>query len=384
MKAVAEGLSMNVPRMVSLTEAVSSSGLTLVQLLDCGLSKLLTFLVVVPEIGACVVPDATLSHFMAGEFDVEAEEMSEHYSGRKSGKHSVKLNRLQILAEELDALAKIGMNIERHRTIARRFVKPARPKAIPPDLAELDDDTTISVRSSYGGVEWEDRCRAVEYRHTLASMIQRQAGGRFTLAEAAQVLADTRPELAVDQLLLRMQRAHTDGKLMVNAEDGLPRMQADRCSIFSDTLLSADVDRWLESMGASYAFPSANVDTPAANAANLLIEHPKQGPSGDAAVRQTSKARPESVDAVRLQIQHEATEEWIRWLARGGNPTVHGILDTIASWCVKNEIRTAGGVNPKAGTIRNTILGAKHWTPPTMTRQQAKKHVEQRAQVARL
>ena len=86
------------------------------------------------------------------------------------------------------------------------------------------------------------------------------------------------------------------------------------------------------------------------------------------------------VTPARLRIQQEATEVWIRWLANGGNPTVYAIRDEVAKWCSDNQVKLRGGVCPKAGTLRNTVLGAGHWTPPTLSREKAKAHV---AQVAR-
>ena len=91
-----------------------------------------------------------------------------------------------------------------------------------------------------------------------------------------------------------------------------------------------------------------------------------------------------SVAPARLRIQQEATEEWIRWLARGGNPTVHSVSYVLATWCAKNDVKTVGKVNPRAGTIRNTILGAGHWTPPDLSREKAKAHVARLAQVAQV
>lgn len=81
-----------------------------------------------------------------------------------------------------------------------------------------------------------------------------------------------------------------------------------------------------------------------------------------------------------LKIQAAAAEIWIRWLANNGTPTVHGILDDVAKWCRDHDVKSKGGVHPSAGTLRNTILGAGHWTPPSMTREEAQRHV---AQVAR-
>lgn len=93
-----------------------------------------------------------------------------------------------------------------------------------------------------------------------------------------------------------------------------------------------------------------------------------------------SEPVPKVHDNPRLRIQAEACAEWTRWLARGAQPTVHSIAPVLARWCLDNEVRTKGGVNPAAGTIRNTIIGAGHWIPPNMTREQAKAQVEQVAQ----
>lgn len=98
------------------------------------------------------------------------------------------------------------------------------------------------------------------------------------------------------------------------------------------------------------------------------------GESGESRVKDDRRAR--------LRIQQEAAEEWIRWLANNGNPTVHAICEPLAKWCSDNGVKTPGGVSPKAGTLRNSILGAGHWTPPAMTREEAKTHVARLAQVA--
>ena len=87
----------------------------------------------------------------------------------------------------------------------------------------------------------------------------------------------------------------------------------------------------------------------------------------------------------RMKIQAEAFEHWIRLKAAGANPTVNSICDSMAKWCADNGVTTHTGVTPRAGTIRNTILGGSSgWTPPTHSRDQAKTHVEQLAQVAQV
>ena len=85
----------------------------------------------------------------------------------------------------------------------------------------------------------------------------------------------------------------------------------------------------------------------------------------------------------RMQIQAEAYEHWIRLKASGANPSVHSMCEPMAKWCALNNIRTHTGVTPTAGTIRNTILGGSSgWQPPKHSRDQAKDHVAQLAQVA--
>jgi hypothetical protein len=84
----------------------------------------------------------------------------------------------------------------------------------------------------------------------------------------------------------------------------------------------------------------------------------------------------------RMQIQAEAYEYWLRLRASGCNPSVHSICPYMAKWCVEKDIKGGKGQNPRAGTIRNTVLGAGHWTPPFHSVEQAKKHVAQIAQTA--
>lgn len=85
----------------------------------------------------------------------------------------------------------------------------------------------------------------------------------------------------------------------------------------------------------------------------------------------------------RMKIQAEAYEHWIRLKASGANPTINSICESLARWCADNGVTTQTGVTPRAGTIRNTILGGNSgWVPPAHSRDQAKAHVAQLAQVA--
>ena len=84
----------------------------------------------------------------------------------------------------------------------------------------------------------------------------------------------------------------------------------------------------------------------------------------------------------RMKIQAEAYEHWIRLLASGCSPTPNSILDDLVTWCATNNVRTDTGIYPGAGHIKNTVINGRLWTQPTMSREQAKKHVAQVAQVA--
>ena len=54
------------------------------------------------------------------------------------------------------------------------------------------------------------------------------------------------------------------------------------------------------------------------------------------------------------------------------------------SWCVDQNIRGGKNQNPRAGTIRNTVLGGSHWTPPNYSVADAKKYIAQIAQTAQM
>lgn len=86
----------------------------------------------------------------------------------------------------------------------------------------------------------------------------------------------------------------------------------------------------------------------------------------------------------RHLVQEEAWEHWLRLRASGCNPSVFSICDDMAKWCQINNIKGAKGQNPAAGTIRNTVLGAGHWTPPQHSVEEAKRLVAQIAQTAQI
>ena len=101
-----------------MADVMAESCYTEEQVFDLGLSKTIVFLVVVPLVGACRVPNDALSHFMAGAEEYTADAMPEHYSGALSGQWTIKRERLRILpaswgkwvtdVEEIQALSELG------------------------------------------------------------------------------------------------------------------------------------------------------------------------------------------------------------------------------------------------------------------------------------
>ena len=66
----------------------------------------------------------------------------------------------------------------------------------------------------------------------------------------------------------------------------------------------------------------------------------------------------------KMQIQAEATAHVLRLRKLGCNPTRHSILDDLATWCIKNNVRTDTGIHPRASYLRTHVLGGKHWDVP--------------------
>jgi hypothetical protein len=82
----------------------------------------------------------------------------------------------------------------------------------------------------------------------------------------------------------------------------------------------------------------------------------------------------------RYLIQTAAWDHWLRLRASGCNPSVYSICEDMAKWCIEKDIKGDKGQNPRAGTIRNAVLGAGHWVPPHHSVVEAQKYIAQTAQ----
>ena len=138
----------------------------------------------------------------------------------------------------------------------------------------------------------------------------------------------------------------------------------DECFIERDDLLS---------LGEQLCKPIASNANPVGGA---------QAGDGNQAGDKAKQAPP--LEHWKLRVQQAAAEIWQRALDSGANPTVSNTKDTIARWCIDNNVKTGtnnNGVYPKASYLKAHVLGPKHWknrpTKPTKKPEQAEQ-TEQR------
>lgn len=78
----------------------------------------------------------------------------------------------------------------------------------------------------------------------------------------------------------------------------------------------------------------------------------------------------------RHVVQQEAWHYWLTLKASGANPNPWSISDRMSKWCHENNINGGKGSPVSGKTLNNTVLGGKHWTPPSHTPEQARKALE--------
>lgn len=172
---------MVVPGMFDMPTVMAESGLTEDDVLNLGFeADGLVFMVVVPELGACRVPDVALSHFMAGDDEYTADGMPEHWSNRPSGPWTIKRDRLRILADSwekhLTRIDSVQAYLDRQQADAEELRTPQstrepgfytleeaaraiavqegfnafHEKRLCDDMLESDRDGTLAVRDGGG------------------------------------------------------------------------------------------------------------------------------------------------------------------------------------------------------------------------------------------
>ena len=215
---------------------------------------------------------------------------------------------------------------------------------------------------------------AVGHERYPADKAKRNALGRYTMREAAEVLATAHGFNAAVFIKERMLPAFKSGELVVlDPDDGAP-VRGRACNDFTDIVIPDNINAWMDAVSwAPYVRWPVTLRQHQPLDATLAREPEATQPTAEAVTPETDW---------RMAVQEEAWEHWLRLRASGCNQSVHGICDHMAKWCTDNNIQGGKKQNPRAGTIRNTVLGAGHWNPPPHSVAQAKAYIAQFAQTA--
>lgn len=138
------------------------------------------------------------------------------------------------------------------------FNMPARPTDVPQWLRDLPTYATVQFVNNVGGRSMHGPVEAKGVIEIVEDVVTRQATGFFTLNEAAQVLADSRPNLKVLRMKDLMLSAYKDGKLPIrDPSDNGPLSGTRSISASSDLVSVNDINAWLRNDGMGYQFPPA-------------------------------------------------------------------------------------------------------------------------------
>jgi hypothetical protein len=150
------------------------------------------------------------------------------------------------------------------------FNMPARPTDVPQWLRDLPPDSGVQYINNVGGRNMHGPVEAKAVIEIVEDVVARQATNFFTLNEAAQVLADSRPNLKALSMKDLMLKAWKDGKLPIRdpSHNGPVSDKRSICTI-SDLVNVADIDAWLTSDRMGYQFPPAPASPTALSAATI-------------------------------------------------------------------------------------------------------------------
>lgn len=155
------------------------------------------------------------------------------------------------------------------------FITSARPLEVPAALLALPDDARVSYEHNIARQRGSGITNAADYRESIRDTMARQAEGHFTLNEAAQVLADSRPGLDPMETVKRFRLAHSKGELPIHQGGSrFPLEVGETVRDFWDTVGASELDAWLRA-SVGYGFPAA-LSVPPSAAPASAIETPKQ------------------------------------------------------------------------------------------------------------
>jgi hypothetical protein len=145
------------------------------------------------------------------------------------------------------------------------FITSARPLCVDPRLRAMNPDSFVRFRHNIGTSSGNGVCKASQYISQIEATIKQQGEGYFTVEEAAQILADSRPGIDVGEMIQRMKSAvvqvgkQKERRLVRNPGDRLPILNDTDFREYASLVKISDVDIWLEVEGVDYRFPLGNV-----------------------------------------------------------------------------------------------------------------------------
>lgn len=225
---------MLIPSFLKLTDVMAESGYTEEQVFDLGISEGITFLVVVPEAGACRVPTVALSHFMAGADEYTADKMPEYYSGALSGQWTIKRDRLRILSESWREWTKNGLEIDRLATLA----EAERIAEATPVVYRLPLHARLEPRNPWRGGRLVDTDLVT--LEEAASMASKHVGTEVTPGDFLR--AGGRGEIVLCAICPRtvtMQPCRPNDEPLPMPERSIPTLPLDACRALSNTRQAA-------------------------------------------------------------------------------------------------------------------------------------------------
>lgn len=157
---------MLVPDMLNMADVMAEFGDTEEFVFDLGISGEIDFLVVVPLLGACRVPEVALSHFMAGADEYTAEGMRSHWGEAVSGKWPIKRTQLRIWEDSWNRYScNFGKTVEAFDAVFQPQTTTPSPELKPSELCMLMD-ASICIAKQKG---WQNSVRETFLRRMMAA-----------------------------------------------------------------------------------------------------------------------------------------------------------------------------------------------------------------------
>lgn len=167
---------------------------------------------------------------------------------------------------------------------APEFTQSPRPLAVDPTLLALKPTDRVIVHSAIGSFSGKSWGPAKDYIEVLEQTIARQKDGFFTVGEAAQVLADSRSDIDVKDMIRRIGTATVNGHRLARNPNRLPLLAEKNFREDLDLVKVSDIDLWLTDLGTGYCFPQDKRGAPSLTSTVIKTasggaEHAKAGPS---------------------------------------------------------------------------------------------------------